>query len=225
MINRSKFIYCDKLSVVSYYRNDEFDITNYGSVFYDKEEGIELMKETISNIIKEDPDCTRENFLDRYDFKYTIFIISGNHLEFDSTSELKGYVENEIKNIDKDELYEFLVSIAEFACEDYDYNGHLICGYIELGFDENYMSQNSIKEDKDFKYGDVVEKKGYPGIRYKIITDTLDIPIDKQYKYFGSAYIVPVNIYNTREEENENYFRYPRSELVLVKGDNENGKD
>ena len=227
MIIKNKFIYNAVISIIS--KNDPYNKDyniNSSWIYYNKEDAFRDMRDDVESTIEKDSECTRENFLDRYDFKYTIFIISRDHIEFTTDSEAERYLNFICKLIPKEKYYEVLLSVANFASEEYDINGHLICGYMELPFEDIFISENSIKEDKSFKYGDIVERKGYPGIQYIVMADTVDdVSESEPYMYYGSVYAMSIDRYNAGEEINEYTDRYPRSEMILIKGDNENGKN
>lgn len=220
-MKKSKYIYFDKLNIKA--KNNiskENDIINEGFVCYDKSECISDMLSHVNFIIEEDPECTHDNFLDRYDFEYEIFIISRDHIAFESSDERKKYINENLYKITKNNIYEFLVSVAEFAIEKYDYNGNLKYGFIDLWFDEIYMSEKDEGlKIPIFKEGDIVELINYPGKRYRIIhshesnfTET-EFPLH----YNGLVFVVEDDkFYNDEDEELENSISLARSEIVRV---------
>lgn len=106
-----------------------------------------------------------ENFIHNeiYDPYFSINIISGNRLIFDTTDELMGYFFQNIKNIPNEEIYDFLLSLVEDQTLFFDYNGKLInseissqCPREECGWDAHIeFTEESCKDGKyKFTYND-----------------------------------------------------------------------
>lgn len=221
-MKKSNVSYYDSLKVIPKLEGLE-GIDNYGCLSYNKKEMIDIMVENIEWIINDDKECTKDNFLDRYYFEYKIFIIPSEHYEFENREELLKYCKDMIPSLNKDNLYDFLLSISDFATETYDYNGNLMYGTIcidDLGIDpEIYMTENDrgLPGDK-FKDGDIVVRKNYPDDLYKVIFIYDDDFIHPEFPihYAGSAIIAPLREYKDEDELSMNTIRYSRTELIKV---------
>lgn len=219
MMKKSKFIYYHSLTIKK--KNDnEYIFNNHGGISYNKQDCIDIMKNNVKFVIDDDPDCTYDNFLDLYKFEYIISVISRDHIEFDNYTEKSQYIKNNIKNLNKDNLYEFLVSISDIAGEYYDYLGNFMYGEINTttAIDPIFISENDIGLTAPlFKEGDLVTRKNYPNELYIVISSLErnfrheDFPIE----YDGVVMIAPLKDYKTEDEAWENSIRYARSELKL----------
>lgn len=194
----------------------------YGSLSYNKQEAIESLISIINDTLEYDK-CTKDKFEDEYYYEFELYIIPSEHYEFENREELLKYCKDMIPSLNKDNLYDFLLSISDFATETYDYNGNLMYGTIcidDLGIDpEIYMTENDrgLPGDK-FKDGDIVVRKNYPDDLYKIIFIYDDDFIHPEFPihYAGSAIIAPLREYKDEDELSMNTIRYSRTELIKV---------
>ena len=223
-MKHTKITYYDSLKIIPKIEGLD-EIKNYGFISYDKQECIDIMKKTIADIIEEDTECTFDNFLDRYYFEYNITIIPSYHLEFDSNEELQEYCKSMIPSLNKDNLYDFLLSISDFATEIYDYRGNLVQGFINIDRlcidSEIYMSENDRGLPAElFKKGDIVVRKNYPGDLYIVVSTPYDrdfICPEFPIHYIGTVSIAPLREYKDEDDLDKNCIRYARSELIKVR--------
>lgn len=215
-MKKSEFIYFDKLVIHGKFPyNKNLGINNYGGISYDKHESIITMQEIVNSIIDNDLYATKNNFLDKYDFEYIVYIISRNHIEFNNSKEIEEYINQNINSLNNDNLYSFLVSIANQSLEEYDFNGNLKYGYIDLGISidsEIFMSKNDIGLKASlFKEGDIVTKNGHPNELYKVIlSDNENFSKGSRINYNGTVIISPLL---DNDGKHKHFERYARSEL------------
>ena len=214
-----KRTYYIRLQIIPKDKGPEFSY-HYNNISYNKEESIEFVIKLIKDYV-EDSDCTIDNFLDKYIVIFEIMIIPSYHLEFENNKELDDYCKAIIPYINKDNLYDFLLSISEYAIEVYDYKGNLMYGLIDIDkmSIEIYMSENDRGLPAEmFKEGDIVVRKNYPDDLYKVVysedQDFLhpEFPIH----YTGTVFIAPLEECKDNGEELEHCIRYARTELIKV---------
>lgn len=218
-----------KITKITYYDNliiktkENKIVLQYSSLSYDKEDSIDAMRHIVDFIISDDNNCTVDNFLDNYNFEFFINIIPSYHLEFENNKELKDYCSNKINEINKDNLYDFLLSISDSAKEVYDYQGNLMYGNINidsLGIDPDiYISENDRGLNASlFKEGDIVIRKNYPNDLY-IVAFAYDknfIHDELPIHYTGTVFIAPLKDYKDEDDVLSNSIRYARSELIKI---------
>lgn len=217
-----KITYYENLQIIPKDKGPEF-LSRYGTISYNKKESIQFLTEIINDHIKDDPDCTIDNFLDKYIVIFEIMIIPSYHLEFESNKELDDYCRAIMPYINKDNLYDFLLSISEYALEVYDYRGNLMYGLInidKMSIDpEIYMSENDRGLPAEmFKEGDIVVRKNYPDDLYKVVYSEKQDFLHSEFPihYTGTVFIAPLEECKDNSKELENCIRYARTELIKV---------
>lgn len=219
-MKKTKIVYYSSLIITPKKNVNEQE--KYGSLSYNKQEAIEPLISIINDTLEYD-NCAKDKFEDEYYYEFELYIIPSEHYEFENREELLKYCNDMIPSLNKDNLYDFLLSISDFATEKYDYNGNLMYGTIcidDLGIDpEIYMTENDrgLPANK-FKDGDIVVRKNYPNDLYKIIFTYDDDFIHPEFPihYTGSVIIAPLREYKDEDELSMNTIRYSRTELIKV---------
>ena len=158
--------------------------TNEIEIFTNLENAVKYGKECFEEFIKNN-DNTFDEFLYIYTYSFNIIIKNMNHIDFDNKEEKIKYCNESIellKKGSKDELYNFLESVADKVYSKYDCNGNLMRTVIDTGYifgDNCILDKRSLYlKEISFKVGDIVRRIDNRKILYKVVGVPKCLPLE-----------------------------------------------
>lgn len=178
----TKYIYILNVSIWDTNENYYINMDNiYNNIYYNLTDSIEGGISFIHDRVIHISDDENVNILsyiknNNLEYEFKIIVVHPNPIQFSNEKEQFKYYKN---NIDKDHLYEFLMSICKYNYLEFSYNGRLLSSQIGLSELKLSCSCKAFNESEyhytKFKVGDLVKLKDYDDI-YRIYSS---INLDK----------------------------------------------
>lgn len=228
----NKYIYILDIKFQGIVKYCYLDKDIYNNFYYSLEEAIEHGKDLLKDALKRTASYLNmdiKDILDIVEYSFIIKQVSCNYIKFNEDNEREEYYKNNISNITKENLYDFLLSILNYVEYTLDLDGNITYNSCNDNF---YLDFRSFKyPDKyhlnKFKIGDKVKYKYHTEKIYEIAEilnkDSL-IYNSKDPLYFRQGYIL-TDIYDDYcnkysylafdedllESSDEEYYNYYKS--------------
>lgn len=162
----SKYIYILDVKFQGLLENSYMYDDIFNDCYYSLDEAIEKGREMLNYSIKRTMaymDLEYEDILDIIRYSFIIKQVSGDYIRFDNEDDLEKYYNENISKINKENLYDFLMSILTYTEYFIDINGNITSYSLN---DNEYLDFRSFEYDNKyhlnkFKVGDKIKLK-YP---------------------------------------------------------------